>query len=112
MTVSELAAIGVRASHRRRGTAAALTALLTRSCPTVGITTPFLTPAGEAEERIYRSAGYQRVTEMIHISVDGSASGTARDAHSRTTGARSGQPCGGDDGRAGGPPGEGKALTA
>jgi hypothetical protein len=39
--VSELAAIGVRAAYRRRGIAAALTGLLTRACPTVGITTPF-----------------------------------------------------------------------
>ena len=66
--VSELAAIGVRTPYRRRGIAAALTALLTRACPTVGITTPFLTPAGEAEERMYRSVGYRPVTEMLHIS--------------------------------------------
>ncbi|MEO7193976.1 MAG: GNAT family N-acetyltransferase [Pseudonocardiaceae bacterium] len=46
--VSELAAIGVRTPYRRRGIATALTALLTRACPTVGITTPFLTPEGEA----------------------------------------------------------------
>ncbi|MGH3772224.1 MAG: hypothetical protein ACRDRW_12640 [Pseudonocardiaceae bacterium] len=38
------------------------------ACPTVGITTPFLTPAGEAEERIYRRVGYRPVTEMLHIS--------------------------------------------
>lgn len=61
--VSELAAIGVRAAYRRRGIAAALSVLLTRVCSDVGITTPFLTPAGEAEDRIYRSAGYQTVTE-------------------------------------------------
>ncbi|MDQ2706956.1 MAG: GNAT family N-acetyltransferase [Actinomycetota bacterium] len=66
--VSELAAVGVRAAYRRRGIATALTALLTRSCPDYGINTPFLTPAGKEEERIYRSAGYQQVTEMLHIS--------------------------------------------
>lgn len=49
--------------------AAAMTALLTRACPTVGITTLFLTPAGEAEERIYRRVGYRSVTEMLHISL-------------------------------------------
>lgn len=38
------------------------------TCPSVGITTPFLTPAGEAEERIYHAAGYRPVTEMLHIS--------------------------------------------
>ncbi|MGB6165124.1 MAG: hypothetical protein WCF33_11635 [Pseudonocardiaceae bacterium] len=66
--VSELATIGVRIPYRRRGIAAALTALLTRACPTAGITTPFLTLVGEAAERIYRSVGYRPVTEMLHIS--------------------------------------------
>jgi GNAT superfamily N-acetyltransferase len=71
--VSELAAIGVRAGYRRRGIAAGLTALLTRACTSVAITTPFLTPLGEAEERIYRSVGYRPVTEMLHISLPTSA---------------------------------------
>ncbi|MGH3872131.1 MAG: GNAT family N-acetyltransferase [Pseudonocardiaceae bacterium] len=66
--VSELAAIGVRARYRRRGIATALTALLTRSCPTAGITTPFLTPENGDTERMYRRVGYQRTTEMLHIS--------------------------------------------
>lgn len=66
--VSELAAVGVRASHRRRGVAAAVTALLTRSCADHGISTPFLTPAGGAEERVYWSVGYRPVAEMLHIS--------------------------------------------
>jgi GNAT superfamily N-acetyltransferase len=66
--VSELAGLGVRAPYRRRGIAAALTALLTRACDGANITTPFLTPLGEAEERIYRSVGYRPVTEMLHIS--------------------------------------------
>ena len=66
--VSELAAIGVRNAYRRRGIAAALTALLTRACASANITTPFLTPVGEAEERIYRSVGYRPVTEMLHVS--------------------------------------------
>lgn len=66
--VSELAAVGVRPPYRRRGIAAALCVLLTRACPTVAITTPFLTPASEAEERIYRAAGYVSATEMLHMS--------------------------------------------
>lgn len=66
--VSELAAVGVRKPFRRRGIAAALTALLTRHGESVGITTPFLTPEDEATERIYRRAGYTRSTEMLHIS--------------------------------------------
>jgi GNAT superfamily N-acetyltransferase len=67
--VGELAAVGVRAPFRCRGIAAALTALLTRRCPEVGITTPFLTPGGDAGERVYRRVGYTRVTEILHISV-------------------------------------------
>jgi GNAT superfamily N-acetyltransferase len=66
--VCELAAIGVRAPYRRRGIAAGLTSLLTRACASANITTPFLTPLGEAEERIYRSVGYRPATEMLHIS--------------------------------------------
>lgn len=66
--VSELAAIGVRAPYRRRGVAAALTALLTGACADRGIDAPFLTPAGEAEERVYRSVGYRPVTGMLHVS--------------------------------------------
>jgi GNAT superfamily N-acetyltransferase len=66
--VSELAAVGVRAPYRRRGIAAALTALLTHACASANITTPFLTPLGEAEERIYASVGYHPVTEMLHTS--------------------------------------------
>lgn len=67
--VSELAAIGVRTAYRRRGIATALTSLLTRACPTVGITTPFLTPEDESTERIYRRVGYRPVTQMLHISL-------------------------------------------
>lgn len=66
--VSELAAVGVRAAYRRRGIAAALTAELTRACAGAGISTPFLTPAGPAEQRIYERAGYRVTGEMIHIS--------------------------------------------
>jgi len=66
--VTELAAIGVRALYRGRGIAAGLTAFLTGACASVNITTSFLTPIGEAEERIYRSVGYRPVTQMLHIS--------------------------------------------
>lgn len=66
--ISELAAVGVREPFRRRGIAAALTALLTRRCPEAGTTTPFLTPENDATERIYRRLGYTRATEILHIS--------------------------------------------
>lgn len=67
--VSELAAVGVRQAYRRRGIAAAVTALLTQSGPTAGITTPFLMTLNEAEERIYHRVGYRREAEMLHISL-------------------------------------------
>lgn len=67
--VSELAAVGVRAAYRRRGIATAVAAALTRSAPSVGITTPFLMTLGEAEERVYQRVGYRRAAEMLHISM-------------------------------------------
>ncbi|QKG24002.1 GNAT family N-acetyltransferase [Actinomadura verrucosospora] len=66
--VSELAGVGVRAAHRRRGIAAALTAWLTREGRDAGITTPFLMPEDDGAERIYRRAGYERAAEILHIS--------------------------------------------
>lgn len=68
-SVSELAAVGVRKTHRRRGIATAVAAALTRSAPSVGITTPFLMTLGDAEERVYRRVGYRRAAEMLHISM-------------------------------------------
>ncbi|WP_020494963.1 GNAT family N-acetyltransferase [Sciscionella marina] len=65
--ISELAAVGVRAAYRRRGIAAAVSALLTRSAPAVGISTPFLMTVGEAEERVYHRIGYRRAAQMLHI---------------------------------------------
>lgn len=67
--VSELAAVGVRAAHRRRGIAGAVAAALTRSAPDAGVTTPFLMTVGEAEERVYQRVGYRRQAEMLHISM-------------------------------------------
>ncbi|MFB4301175.1 GNAT family N-acetyltransferase [Actinomadura sp. NTSP31] len=66
--VSELAGVGVRASHRRRGIAAAVTAWLTREGRAIGIATPFLMPDNDGAERIYQRAGYACVTEILHIS--------------------------------------------
>jgi len=67
--VSELAAVGVRAAYRRRGIATAVAAVLTRSAPSVGITTPFLMTLDDAEERVYQRVGYGRAAEMLHISM-------------------------------------------
>jgi predicted GNAT family acetyltransferase len=67
--VTELAGVGVRPAFRRRGIAGALTTRLVRAALAVGATTVFLTPAGEAEERIYASAGFSRTTEQLHIAL-------------------------------------------
>jgi ribosomal protein S18 acetylase RimI-like enzyme len=67
--VTELAGVGVRPAFRRRGIAGALTARLVRDAVAAGVTTVFLTPAGDAEERIYTRAGFTRVTEQLHIAL-------------------------------------------
>ncbi|MFI6504223.1 GNAT family N-acetyltransferase [Nonomuraea typhae] len=69
--VAEVAGIAVRASHRRRGIAGAVTAFLTRACAGTGVTTPFLTPADEAAGRVYERVGYRRAGDMLHISLPG-----------------------------------------
>ncbi|MFI7639072.1 GNAT family N-acetyltransferase [Nonomuraea sp. NPDC049400] len=65
--VAEVAGIAVRASHRRRGIAGAVTALLTREGAAAGITRPFLTPADDGAARVYARVGYRKVGEVLHI---------------------------------------------
>ncbi|MGP3955919.1 GNAT family N-acetyltransferase [Nonomuraea sp. 3N208] len=67
--VAEVAGIAVRVSHRRRGIAGAVTALLTRAGADAGISTPFLTPADDGAARVYARVGYRRVGEALHISL-------------------------------------------
>ncbi|MEU7852355.1 GNAT family N-acetyltransferase [Nonomuraea sp. NPDC049141] len=67
--VAEVAGIAVRASHRRRGIAGAVTALLTRAGTDAGITMPFLTPADDGAARVYARVGYRKVGEALHISL-------------------------------------------
>ncbi|MEV0197749.1 GNAT family N-acetyltransferase [Nonomuraea sp. NPDC050691] len=67
--VAEVAGIAVLASHRRRGIAGAVTALLTREGADAGVTTPFLTPADEGAARVYQRVGYRRLGEALHISL-------------------------------------------
>ncbi|MEV0143915.1 MULTISPECIES: GNAT family N-acetyltransferase [unclassified Nonomuraea] len=67
--VAEVAGIAVLASHRRRGIAGAVTALLTHAGAEAGVTTPFLTPADEGAARVYQRVGYRRVGEALHISL-------------------------------------------
>ncbi|RBQ17125.1 GNAT family N-acetyltransferase [Spongiactinospora rosea] len=67
--VAEVAGIAVLPSHRRRGIAGAITALLTRAGADAGITTPFLTPADDAAARVYARVGYRRAGEALFISL-------------------------------------------
>ncbi|MBE1559681.1 GNAT family N-acetyltransferase [Nonomuraea africana] len=67
--VAEVAGIAVRASHRRRGIAGAVTALLTRAGGDAGIAMPFLTPADEAAAQVYARVGYRKVSEALFISL-------------------------------------------
>src|SRR5947209_8402018 len=66
--VTELAAIGVRDTFRRRGIAGAVTARLADEASAAGTTTIFLTPAHDEAERIYSRVGFRSVARMLHIS--------------------------------------------
>lgn len=66
---TELAGVGVRAMFRRRGIAGALTARLVCDAVARGVTTVFLTPAHDAEERIYARVGFSRTSEQLHIAL-------------------------------------------
>ncbi|MEV4010492.1 GNAT family N-acetyltransferase [Nonomuraea angiospora] len=67
--VAEVAGIAVLPSHRRRGIAGAVTALLTREGAGAGVTTPFLTPADDGAARVYARVGYRKVGEALYISL-------------------------------------------
>jgi N-acetylglutamate synthase-like GNAT family acetyltransferase len=66
---TELAGIGVRSAFRRRGIAAAMTHWLTREALARGIENVFLMAEGAAEARIYARAGFEAVSEVLHISL-------------------------------------------
>ncbi len=67
--LTELTSVGVRASFRRRGIAAAITGWLAREAFARGVTGVFLMAAGEAEARIYARAGFRGESEVLHISL-------------------------------------------
>ncbi|MGW0808609.1 GNAT family N-acetyltransferase [Nonomuraea sp. NPDC002799] len=67
--IAEVAGIAVRASHRRRGIAGAVTAFLTRAGAESGIRVPFLTPGDDGAARVYARVGYHKVGEVLHISL-------------------------------------------
>lgn len=66
--ISEIAGIGVHPDFRRRGAAGAITALLAREAFARGFDLLWLTPGGQEAERIYARAGFQAVSEALHIS--------------------------------------------
>lgn len=63
---SEIAAVGVRPEWRRRGIAAAVTALLCAEVHRLGMRA-FLQAEGEAEQRIYRRLGFTDVGELLDV---------------------------------------------
>jgi GNAT superfamily N-acetyltransferase len=65
--VTELATVGVRPKFRRRGLAAAVTWSLARQAFDVGVDLVWLSPLHDEGERIYRSVGFERATEILHI---------------------------------------------
>jgi GNAT superfamily N-acetyltransferase len=67
--VTEVAGIGVLASHRRRGIAGAITARLARDAFAAGQTTVWLTPGNEGAHRVYARAGFADTSIMVHMSL-------------------------------------------
>ena len=67
--ISELAAVGVVTSHRRRGIATAVTALLTATAHARGARLVWLEPAGEREASIYARVGFRPSGHKLWISL-------------------------------------------
>jgi GNAT superfamily N-acetyltransferase len=67
--ITELAAIGVRESFRRRGIAAAMASWLAHGALARGMTLVFLMAHGRDEARIYAHAGFVEHGEVLHISL-------------------------------------------
>jgi ribosomal protein S18 acetylase RimI-like enzyme len=68
--VTEIAGIGVLASHRGRGIAGAITARLTLAAFAAGQQTVWLTPGHDDAHRVYARAGFRDTSEMVHMSID------------------------------------------
>ncbi|WCB93764.1 hypothetical protein DSM104299_02480 [Baekduia alba] len=67
--VTEIAGIGVLASHRNRGIAGAITAHLTHAALAGGQTTVWLTPGRDDAHRVYARAGFRDTSTMLHMSI-------------------------------------------
>ncbi|MFI5906646.1 GNAT family N-acetyltransferase [Dactylosporangium sp. NPDC051541] len=66
--ISEVAGIAVRPKYERRGLGGSITLHLTRAAFKAGATLTFLTPAGDAQERVYARVGYQRADSVLFLS--------------------------------------------
>jgi ribosomal protein S18 acetylase RimI-like enzyme len=65
---TEIVAVAVVASHRRRGLAATMVSMLSRQGFDAGLTTVFLEAAPGADGA-YRNAGFQRTSTSVHMSL-------------------------------------------
>ncbi|GAA0718498.1 GNAT family N-acetyltransferase [Dactylosporangium roseum] len=65
--ISEVAGIGVRQKYERRGIGGALTLQLTRAAHAAGAVLVYLTPAGDAQERVYARVGYRRTDSVLFL---------------------------------------------
>jgi ribosomal protein S18 acetylase RimI-like enzyme len=65
---TELTSVGVRERYRRRGIAEAMTRWLAREMHARGNDCVFLMADGPPEERIYARAGFETVSDILHIS--------------------------------------------
>jgi GNAT superfamily N-acetyltransferase len=67
--LTEVAAIGVAESHRRRGIGQALAGRLASEALAHGAVSPWLMAAHVAEERIYERVGFSTVGSVLHMSL-------------------------------------------
>lgn len=65
--ISEVAGIAVRPKFERRGIGGALTLHLTRAAHAAGAGLVYLTPAGDAQERVYARVGYRRTDSVLFL---------------------------------------------
>ena len=65
--MTEVVGVAVRKRHERRGLGGAITLALTRAAFAAGAHTIFLTPAGDAQERVYARVGYRRIDSMLFM---------------------------------------------
>ena len=65
----ELTSVGVRERYRRRGIAGALASRLANVASARGVQTVFLMAHGTREANIYARVGFERVGEVLHVSL-------------------------------------------